>query len=273
MRVLMATEPGAVDRPNEDFAVVVPGAAVLLDGAGLPPTQETGCVHGTAWYVRRLGGLLAGGVGDRTTPLRELLRQGIERVSEMHAGTCDLSCSATPQTTVIIVRQLGEMLDYLVLCDSVLLFQPRDGEPRAITDTRLGDHLDTLRPAPGLVAGTPEHDAARRAYSQQVRAARNQPGGFWLAAADPAAADEALTGREPIAGLTAVALLSDGATRIADRFHLVTWAQIFAILASDGPAGLIREVRAAEASDPQGLLWPRGKIHDDATAVYWPTGS
>lgn len=34
MRVLLASEPGAAERPNEDFAAVVPGAVVLLDGAG-----------------------------------------------------------------------------------------------------------------------------------------------------------------------------------------------------------------------------------------------
>jgi len=33
MRVLLASKPGAPDRPNEDFTAVVPGAAVLLDGA------------------------------------------------------------------------------------------------------------------------------------------------------------------------------------------------------------------------------------------------
>jgi hypothetical protein len=42
------------------------------------------------------------------------------------------------------------------------------------------------------------------------------------------------------------------------------------LLASEpGAAGLIRRVRAAEAADPGGDRWPRGKIHDDATAVLW----
>jgi hypothetical protein len=94
--------------------------------------------------------------------------------------------------------------------------------------------------------------------------------GYWLAAADPAAAGHALTGSEPLAGLSAVALLSDGASRLADRFHLATWAQIWGILTRDGPSGLIGQVRAAESADPRGERWPRGKIHDDATAVFWP---
>lgn len=269
MRVLLASEPSAAGRPNEDFAAVVPGAAVLLDGAGFPASQETGCVHGVAWYAHTLGALLAAGASAETMPLRELLGRAIEQVSQMHSGTCDLRHPATPQATVIIVRQHAGTLEYLMLCDSVLLLQPRDGEPQAITDSRLADIAARLRPSRELSAGTPEHDAAWRGYTQQLEAARNQPDGFWLAAADPAAAGHALTGHEPMAGLSAVALLSDGATRLADRFHQATWAGISRILAEGGPPGLIRQVRAAEAADPDGQRWPRGKIHDDATAVYW----
>ena len=152
-----------------------------------------------------------------------------------------------------------------MLCDSVLLLLRRAGEPSAITDTQLAETTTRLRPA----AGTPEYDAAWRAYGQRLDAARNQPGGFWLAAADPGAAAHAVTGAEPLAALSAVALLSDGASRLADRFHLATWADLGAILIAGGPAGLIQRVRAAEAADPQGERWPRGKIHDDATVVLW----
>jgi hypothetical protein len=270
MRVLLASEPGEAGRPNEDFAAAVPGAMVLLDGAGYEPTSGIGCLHGIAWYARTLGGLLAAGACDDRVPLAELLGRGIEQVRRMHAGTCDLGHPATPGATVVIARRRGDTLDYLVLCDSVLVLVPRHGEPRALTDTQLGQTMARFRPKASLAAGTPEHDAAWRAYSQGLEAARNQPGGFWLAAADPAAADHALTGSQPLAGLSAVALLSDGASRLADRFHLAGWAEVCDILATQGPAGLIRRVRAAESADPAGQRWPRSKIHDDATAVFWP---
>ena len=270
MRALLASEPSAPDRPNEDFAAVVPGAAVLLDGAGYHPESGIGCIHGIAWYARTLGGLLAAGACDDRLPLAELLSRGIERVSQMHAGTCDLGHPATPGATVIIARQCGDALEYLVLCDSVLVLQPRAGEPRVITDIQLSETVTRFRPAASLRPGTPEHDAAWRAYSRELEDARNQPGGYWLAAADPAAAGHALTGSQPVASLSAVALLSDGASRLADRFHLATWAQVCDILCRDGPPGLIERVRAAESADPRGERWPRSKIHDDATAVFWP---
>ena len=56
MRVTLATDPGTPGWPNEDFAAVASGAAVLLDGATtFPRGADTGCVHGVAWYARTLG--------------------------------------------------------------------------------------------------------------------------------------------------------------------------------------------------------------------------
>jgi hypothetical protein len=272
MRVQLATEPGSLARPKEDFAVVAPGIAVLLDGAGLPAGRDTGCVHGIAWYAQTLGGLLAAGACDDGLPLAEVLSRGIEQVARLHAGTCDLASPDTPSATVIITRQRAGNLEYLVLCDSVLLLTSHDGNAQAVTDTRLADLTAPLRPERhALAAGSAEHDEAWRVYRRQVDAARNQPGGFWTAAADPQVAGQALTGSAGLSTLSALALFSDGASRLADRYHLATWEQISATLASGGPAEVIRQVRAAEKSDPRGLRWPRGKISDDATVIYWQT--
>ncbi|MER7587149.1 hypothetical protein ABTW72_06390 [Micromonospora sp. NPDC127501] len=118
------------------------------------------------------------------------------------------------------------------------------------------------------VNGTPEHEQARREYIEALRAHRNQPGGFWVAANDAQAAAEALTGSRAIQGLASAVLLSDGASRIADRFALMDWPEVLALISKAGPAEVVRQVRAAEGSDPQGRKWPRGKTHDDATLAY-----
>src|SRR6266540_5080823 len=124
MRVLLASEPAAPGAPNEDFAAVAPGAAVLLDGAGEPRGTDTGCVHGIAWYAHMLGGFLIAAAGRASEPLSGVLASGIEHVTRLHAGTCDLENPRTPAATVIIARQRAGNLEYLVLCDSVLLIQP-----------------------------------------------------------------------------------------------------------------------------------------------------
>jgi hypothetical protein len=64
---------------------------------------------------------------------------------------------------------------------------------------------------------------------------------------DPRAADEAITGSCPISELTGAVLLSNGASRIVDRFRLADWTGVMAVLASSGPAEIIHRVRQAEA--------------------------
>jgi hypothetical protein len=112
-------------------------------------------------------------------------------------------------------------------------------------------------------------DHARRVAElvTEQRRHRNHPDGFWVASTDPAAAQHALTGTVARDGLQRAAVLSDGATRLVDRFGLVDWPSFLTILAQQGPDAIIAQVRAAEHSDPDGRRWPRGKRHDDASAA------
>jgi hypothetical protein len=119
-----------------------------------------------------------------------------------------------------------------------------------------------------LPAGTAEHRVAHREYVRAMRAYRNRDGGFWVADARRAAASHALTGSVNLAELRDLALLSDGASRLPDRFGLLSHPDVMDLLRDHGPSELIARTRAAEASDPSGTHWPRGKATDDATAVY-----
>ena len=91
------------------------------------------------------------------------------------------------------------------------------------------------------------------------------------ARATPAAAAKARTGTIGLAGLRGLALLSDGATRITDRYGLVGWPDLLGTIRERGPYALIAEVRAAETADADGTRWPRTKASDDATIIWWPT--
>ena len=170
MQVVLATEPGTPGWPNEDFAAVAPGAAVLLDG-----------------------------------------------------------CTTWPRGTVTAVRVTAAGFDLLALADSVIVADYGDDRPPlVITDTHRAASAST--------------DAAGRAYTATL----------------------------PSTGLRGIALLSDGATRITDKYGLLSWSAMLAVIRDDGPAQLIRHVRAAEDSDPGCTRWPRSKARDDATIIYWP---
>jgi hypothetical protein len=269
MRVLIASKPASLHSENEDFAAAAPGLLVMIDGAGAPAGLESGCVHSVSWYARTLGGLLLASAAKPDVGLDEALATSIEAVNALHAGTCDLRNPGSPSATVAVARVRGERLEHLVLSDSVLLLDLVDGDPVAITDDRLAaviaglDESDEVSPL-----GSDEHAGRLRGRVEQLAVHRNQPGGFWVASTKPEAAFEALVGTTPLGELNAVGLLSDGASRLADRFHLMSWRDLLAVLRKDGPVELIARTREAEATDPDGARWPRGKASDDASVIY-----
>jgi Protein phosphatase 2C len=229
MQVVLATEPGTPGWPNEDFAAVAAGAAVLLDGCTTSPGTVTGCVHGVAWYARMLGGALLSRItADPPVPLAGSLSAAITEVRNQHEDICDLTNPATPAATVTAARVTATGIDVLALADSVIMADYGDGRsPLVITDTHR--------------AASASADAADRAYTAIL----------------------------PRTGLRGIALLSDGATRITDKYDQLSWSAMLAVIRDDGPAQLIRHVRAAEDSDPGCTRWPRSKARDDATIIYW----
>ncbi|MFG2107443.1 hypothetical protein [Micromonospora chersina] len=266
MRVSMATSAGHGGRPNEDFLGAVPGAAVLLDGAGIPGTGAI-CAHGVAWYTHRLGGALLGRLsGDDGRDLVSLLAAAIDEIAATHRDTCDITHPASPQATVAIVRAHRGRLDHLLLADSFLVLDQVHGGPQVVTDAREATARRICSaPLDGVAPGTPEYDRVRESCVAALRARRNQPGGYWIAKDDPYAAEEAVTGSRPLDDLHGVALLSNGASRIVSPYGLTDWAGVRDLLATDGPAEVVRRVRRAEAGFGTG---PDAPVPDDATVVH-----
>ncbi|WP_441251016.1 protein phosphatase 2C domain-containing protein [Kitasatospora sp. McL0602] len=270
MHVQLADEPQKPGRTSEDFAAATPEALVLLDGASAPVGMESGCRHGTAWYVRRLGVHLLARLTDRSDrSIAECLADAIAETAALHGGRCDLGHPGTPAATVVAARLHGSSLEYLVLGDSMLVLQYKDESVRPIGDNQRFSGGDELRRQIwATVPGSDERAALHTRYTLAVRAARNTGRGPWIAAATPRAAGHAETGFVRLDDLRAVAALTDGAARWTDRFALGSWADALRLLGESGPGTLIGEVRAAELTDPRCERWPRGKAHDDAAALY-----
>jgi hypothetical protein len=198
----------------------------------------------------------------------EALTSAIKQTADLHRATCDLDHPGTPSAAVGIVQIDGEAVRYLVLGDVTIVFDATGSEIVA-TDDRVSKTAERERAAAdALPAGSPEKDAALVRMKEAELAARNKPGGYWIAASDPAAADHALTGTAQLAEVRRLATMTDGAARVVDPFRLRDWGAVLDLLATGGPKALIDDVRRAEASDPEGNRWPRNKISDDATVIY-----
>jgi len=116
--------------------------------------------------------------------------------------------------------------------------------------------------------GDPHKAEAMLRMKKVELAQRNVPGGFWVASTDPRAANHALTGEVPVNELRRALLMSDGAARLTDKFGLLSHIEALELVSTQGPQELLRQVRAAEAQDPDGRTWPRNKKSDDATIVF-----
>ncbi|MEU7024014.1 protein phosphatase 2C domain-containing protein [Streptomyces sp. NPDC046203] len=257
MQTEAATLPGSPERPNEDWAATalpasgLGGTLVVLDGV-TPPSGDDGCVHGVPWFTARLGGALTElSASRRDLTLSEILSRAIRRTADTHRSACDLSHPRTPQATVALARWDDLTVEHLVLSDAALLLRSPDGAVRAVLD----DRLDRI-PAD-----------VRRSVAATDRL-RNQEGGFFTAAADPAVSARALTGTTPRAEVRALAGLTDGATRWVDRFGAGDWDDLFGVLEKEGVRALLDRVRVLETADAESATPRGGKPHDDATAVY-----
>ena len=258
MRVAMtsvaAQRPGRV---NEDFAGAVPAAAVVVDGAGIPGGEAI-CRHGVAWYAHRLGGtLLRLLTGEPERGLPSLLAEAVERVTGEHRGTCDVTDPVSPSATVAVLRVSGGRVDHLVLGDCVVVLDRVGAEPVVVSDLR---EVEISRAYESLLAAAPAGGDEYHRLLRELRAHRNRPGGFWVAKDDPRAAGEAVTGTCRAADLAGAALLSNGASRVVDRFALAGWPEVLTVLGSRGPAEIIRWVRRAEGRE--------AVAPDDATIVH-----
>jgi hypothetical protein len=139
-------------------------------------------------------------------------------------------------------------VEYLVLADSPLVLDTNEGV-RVIVDDRNVQIPDFL--------------------PETIESNRNQPGGYWVASTNPAAAYEALTGSIGASDLRAAVLLTDGASRWVDEFGLGLWDDLVSVVrTSDGPQTIVRDVRGCEkAKSINGRLPSGDKRHDDATAL------
>ncbi|MFJ8770202.1 hypothetical protein [Streptomyces clavifer] len=241
----------------------------MLDGLSAPKDLPMGCIHGTPWFVRQLGTRLLNLVGDDAISLREALRRAIADVNELHRDTCRLDQEAVPASTVVMVRERESNLEYLVLSDSVLVLDLGADGIKVTTDKRVEEvAAKEMSAALQGPTGTPEHAARVSKLVSVQRHLRNKSGGYWVAATDPAASDEAITGSVALTQVQQAALLTDGASRLVDSFGSLTWDELLTVLRVEGPAALITRTRAAELTDPAGEQWPRFKRSDDATAAY-----
>ncbi|MEV7011939.1 protein phosphatase 2C domain-containing protein [Streptosporangium sp. NPDC051022] len=266
MHIAFETLGGSPERPNEDWIAASPTAVIVLDGVTAPLVAEPGCHHTVTWFTQNLGGRLLMLLNENKD-MATALGDAIDQVADLHRDTCNLATPGVPAAAVAMLRTNGDVLDYLVLADTAIVVDGANGLC-VICDTRVEQAAPeaTARTREEAI-GTPEHRAAVAQMSVEQLRWRNVPGGYWVAAADRKAADNAYTGKIAVSDVQRIAIFTDGASRAVDTFGEMDWKTCLDYLQEHGPRGLIRHVRQIEADDPEGKKWPRFKKSDDATVA------
>ncbi|MER5276921.1 protein phosphatase 2C domain-containing protein [Streptomyces sp. NPDC002809] len=263
MSIQLMSEAGAVGGPNEDFVAAEGTTVVVLDGVSTVPGNGSGCHHGTAWFAGELAGRLLEHAQAPEGGLDDALYRALTDVVGSHGDACDLSVPDPPAAALAVVRERRGRMEYLVLCDCTIVADVA-GTVRRITDDRLSG-LDLPERRAVLEDPTP---AAYAALLEAKRRRRNTPGGYWVAAGEPAAAWAAVKGSFPVGDVRRIALMTDGVSCAVDRYRLMDWAGLLDTL-EDEPTALVRRIREAEQKASRGTRNSLTKLHDDATAAYW----
>jgi hypothetical protein len=199
-------------RPEDDQAVIVVASWVYI-GADYAYLGRLPRIDGRGTFVY-LAGIHA--LAQAAGPARSLvdaLAEAIRQVASLHPG-CDLTDPGTPSATMVLLRAHDQGADYLALADAVLLLDTTGGL-KVVSDERVNQLAGKEREAANRVpAGSALKLRCRAQLTRALRRARNRPGGYWVAAADPQAASQAVTGSLPSRTLRRAVLLSDGATAI-----------------------------------------------------------
>lgn len=258
MHVSLAQHP---EPPSgDDRAFVTSNAVIVLDGASAYAARDVPA----STYAEHLGSTLARLVDGNDGPLTALLADAIETT----AAALDLTPGGrAPSSTVAVVRWREDAsIDVLVLGDSQVVIP---GE--IVRDDRLGPLANAERMAyrSRLKSGHGYDEGHRRILAalqaEQLRY-RNVPGGYWIAEAEPAAAEQALVRHLSPDEAPWCVLATDGAYKPMEHLGLDDWRAVAAGDSADLTA-LLRRCQDWESTDERGQQLPRAKRHDDKTVV------
>jgi len=265
--------PSAPDRANEDSWVASERVAAVFDGAtGLGETLMPGRSD-AQWIAqfgaRRLRAHAEEGDGD----LRAWLR----------------AAAADAEKSFVALRKRPPVENYEIAYASAVMSTASDNELRVLW---FGDCAALLRTPAGFVllgdtldkreserarvnrlarpgGRGPAAPGVRDEFLPALRAARNavNHGSDWLFGPDGNCANHAKEARVAITPDTQVLLASDGFLALASDYARYTPEGLFDAALARGLTPLGEELRATEASDPDGIAYPRFKRSDDATAL------
>ncbi|MGF9758370.1 hypothetical protein AAII07_24520 [Microvirga sp. 0TCS3.31] len=268
--------PGFADRPNEDECGASADWAWVIDTSIFPGTPAL--MHeasDAAW--------LAGFVSRRLSDLAPHAENGVALIRHAmeEARTAFLAKASDerhdfltwPVGAMTLVRHRDGQLDVWTFADTTAFVRRTDGSVLTVGEA-LGMRqfevaaAERLLKASGAMPKTINETPEFQSWLAERRQRQKQSRGLALLGLDPTAADRLRHETVPCEEGSHVLLTSDGFSALVDLYGVLDAAGLMEAALTSGLEPLARTAREIETEhDPDGRLYPRFKVSDDATAV------
>lgn len=258
---------------NEDYVAVGSTYAVLLDGAsGITGTRVLPHHSGSdaQWFSHFVGGRICEYL-DMSRGIVDSIRLAVDDSRDFIGkhGVTDNE-ELFPSSTLVVVSVSGDLVDIVSLGDSPAFIGFKDGSLVTMSDERIAELDQTA------VDVMVDRSRGRAMTGVQKRAAvndtllanrqlKNKPDGYWILDPSGIALEHLNVRRFCIEDIDYVCAMSDGLERAFDLFGLADSAAFLAEATRESFDELLVRLRTEENLDPDFDLYPRLKLHDDAS--------
>ncbi len=274
------TDAGDPARINEDAVGGNRSCAFVIDGAtGLGEKSIVGLEGSDAAWLARVAKTF---FEQNVTSVRAIddvvrtLNKQVSTVVHDAAGGLPIAAWSLPVAGFQLVRVEDNALVTYGLGDCRLFLTDADRVTVEATALRGSSEREQqgARRAMALVGSLASgkslnKDPAVRNELRRQRAAYNREGAsVWTLGTEPAAARHVAKERLPVAFPATGLLCTDGFAALCDQYGRYSPAEMVATAKSAGLKAMLAELRHIERlDDPDGSLYPRFKVSDDATAL------
>ncbi|MCL2280575.1 hypothetical protein FWC31_01675 [Candidatus Saccharibacteria bacterium] len=261
-----------IDEKHIKAGIVVDGASSLSDTRIIDTPEYSTDAQA---YSHKMNDLLGQAVLDKNQSLHNILKNSIKEMSTWidNFGTTPDRAFEFPSASVALFRIVDDRLEGIALGDAPLVIVKNDGQSMVFSVDHDQENFAALDKELQKGLSIKETWQVIQPVIRRVRELMNskQPGGYWIAAGDPSAADYAEMITLPIKDVKYVAAFSDGFYEAAlgsglfrDNIELMD-----SLAKGENPARIFQRIQGILADDPYGKIYPRLKAAaDDGSVVF-----
>jgi Protein phosphatase 2C len=268
--------PGLTDKPNEDECGASGDWAWVIDTSIFPGTpalmHEGSDATWLARFMSRRLSDLAPQAEDGVVLIRSVMEEA--RVAFMAKAPEERQDFLTwPVGAMTLVRHRAGNLDVWTFADTTAFVRQPDGSMLTVGEAPGMRQFEVaaaerLLQASGATPSTINAMPEFQAWLAERRLRQKQSKGLALLGLDPTAADRLRHQTVPCDQGAVILLTTDGFSALVDLYGVMDARQLMDEALTSGLEPLARRARKIETElDPDGKLYPRFKVSDDATAI------